>query len=362
MADEELLKLFNEELTPVWCGDKPNQYTAKPVQMKINQAGVEKFNKLYKVLNESDFKTIIRTPSGGISTAYENRIRNYRAWDVVSNKIGIRITILFCGFIYVLKLGSYLKGEKETTMYPSQAFALFEAKCKECGINLNDYRITNGAEVKKTIESPLIYMNQHMTVEDAGLTDVHHIDFHNSYPAGLANTHPEFRPVVEYFYNKRKEDESCKFVLNCTIGYMQSLKNYREAEWAHLSRDAIADNNRRVTELATILELTGRNIIGFNTDGIWYQGEIYHGEDEGPGLGQWHNDHVNCIFRSKSNGAYEFIEDGKYHAVVRGTSTYDVINPDRTEWSWGDIYKANILTFRFDEGVGIIYENESESN
>ena len=35
-----------------------------------------------------------------------------------------------------------------------------------------------------------------------GLTNVHHIDFHNSYPAGLVNTHPEFKDVITFLYNK----------------------------------------------------------------------------------------------------------------------------------------------------------------
>ena len=101
---------------------------------------------------------------------------------------------------------------------------------------------------------------------------------------------------------------------------------------------------------------SGRTILGFNTDGIWYQGDIYHGEGEGDKLGEWSNDHINCLFRSKSNGAYEFIENGQYNAVVRGNTSFDAIEPDRSKWTWGDIYKSNVLTYTFDEKIGVVYE------
>lgn len=140
---------------------------------------------------------------------------------------------------------------------------------------------------------------------------------------------------------------------------MQSYdpSKHRYAEWANLARDAIADNNKRIFDLAFELTISGREVIGYNTDGIWYRGEIYHGNGEGDNLGEWHNDHINCLFRSKSDGAYEFIEDGKYMAVVRGNTSFDAIEPDRNNWHWGDIYKGTLLTFKFDEEKGVIYEN-----
>ena len=91
-----------------------------------------------------------------------------------------------------------------------------------------------------------------------------------------------------------------------------------------------------------------------NVDGIWYQGEIYHDEDEGPNIGQWANDHINCKWRAKSSGSYEFIEDGKYYPVVQGCTGYDCVKP-RTEWEWGDIYKTGKqLVYYFKDGVGLI--------
>ena len=128
-------------------------------------------------------------------------------------------------------------------------------------------------------------------------------------------------------------------------------------KYAHLSRDAITDNNNRIIKLSDELSSQGRVILSYNTDGIWYQGEIYHGNGEGHDLGQWENDHINCQFRMKSDGSYEFIENGKYYPVVRGYTRLDRIKP-RTEWVWGDIYQAGIITFSIDIN-GIKYEEGS---
>ena len=141
----------------------------------------------------------------------------------------------------------------------------------------------------------------------------------------------------------------CKNILNFSIGFMQSLGGC-SARWAHLSRDAIKDNNDRVRELARRLDKSGRLVISFNTDGIWYRGPVFHGKGEGDNMGDWHNDRINCQFRMKSDGAYEFIEDGIYYPVVRGIS-----NDVKGDWQWGDIYtdkaQAQLFTFTEEEGI-----------
>ena len=98
------------------------------------------------------------------------------------------------------------------------------------------------------------------------------------------------------------------------------------------------------------LEKSGRTVLLLNTDGVWYNGPLYHGDGEGPELGQWQTDHKNCQFRMASAGAYEFIEKGIYHPVIRG-----IPNDTKTEWKWGDIYKEkaipSIFSFTEEEGV-----------
>jgi hypothetical protein len=130
---------------------------------------------------------------------------------------------------------------------------------------------------------------------------------------------------------------------------MQSVAGCK-AKWAHLSKDAISDNNKRVLNLVERLEKAGRTVLLLNTDGIWYDGPVYHGEGEGSGLGEWSNDHIHCQFRMAGAGAYEYIEDGVYHPVIRG-----IPNTTKTKWEWGDIYKEkaipDIFMFTEEEGV-----------
>ena len=204
-----------------------------------------------------------------------------------------------------------------------KAFERFKQLCLAQGIDLEEYKLTKeyGTKVKETIELPLIKLTNPL-FKDQTIENVNHVDFHNSYPAGLCNTHEEFRKVIEPIYKNRKNNPENKAVLNYTIGFMQKKES---PLWANLSRDAIADNNKRVRELAQRLADSGHMVISYNTDGIWYQGAVYHGDGEGDDLGQWHNDHVNCRFRAKSAGSYEFIENGSYFPVVRGKTRLDNI-------------------------------------
>ena len=69
------------------------------------------------------------------------------------------------------------------------------------------------------------------------------------------------------------------------------------------------------------MEKHGFLVIGYNTDGIFYShpdGLDYHDENEGDDMGQWSTDHHFEKIRFKSAGAYEYVENGEYHAVVRG--------------------------------------------
>ena len=231
---------------------------------------------------------------------------------------------------------------KDGELTGSQAFKIFKEQCLKYGINLDDYIIYNGKEVKLTIPSYLIKADPGSL--DYVFEGANHIDFHSSFPAGLANTHPEFRPLLEELYNKRKENAVYKAILNLTIGYMQSI-TCCDAKWAHLSKDAITDNNNRIKELTQKLLMNGNIILAYNTDGIWYTGNVYHGEGEGSTLGAWENDHINCKIRFKSAGAYEYIENGIYTPVVRGLTTFDIEKPDRETWEWGDIYKGSAIEY-----------------
>lgn len=347
-----MLSVFNHiEFIEQYCkGIKTmNQYKCKPKELLFNENDLKIFNTIYKYFLSSNLNILERSKSGTIK-----KVRgNHYAWDCRTSSLGGLITIIMSGKMYSIKIGTFKS--KDKSIFPNVAFSMFKELCNKNGIDLDKYKIDNGIEVKKTIQKPLILMYY----KDQVLYNVHHLDYHSSYATGLCNTHPEFKPIIEILYNGRKEHSEYKDVLNMTIGMMQSIKNGRQAEWAHLSRDAIADNNRRIIELYNKLLLSGRKIVGFNTDGIWYQGELYHDENEGNNIGQWANDHIDCVFRSKSSGAYEFIENGVYYPVIRGSTKLDDIKP-RNEWQWGDIYKEGIILYEFDEKEGFI-KNEVQT-
>lgn len=323
--------------------------------------GASYFNRLYKEMmtqaKNKKWNTIARTPSGGISIS-RSKFKP-PMWETRASASAIEITIITKQMIRIqFRLCKSVDNETQP-MYGRQAFEIFCKKCAAKGINLNDYAITNGKEIKQTIPKLLIKLAK-QSYKDLIWDNCHHIDFHNSFPAGLCNTHPEFRQIIEPIYEARKTKTENKAILNYTIGFFQSIDN-TGAKWANLSKDAIVDNNERILELSKRLEKSGRLPLLYNTDGIWYKGEIYHGEGEGKKLGEWENDHTNCRLRIKSDGAYEFIEDGVYHPVIRGRTRLDKIK-SRDQWKWGDIYGGELtepIIMYWVEGVGIVDENEN---
>lgn len=353
MSYFEIREFLESKLGGVYQGTNLNQYNTKPLKLEPTPENAEIFNEIYQYLLTTDLNILERSPSGSIRKG-PKYLKNLYAYDLRKSSLGVMLTISIDGYLMVIKFGLF-KDKDAPAIYPSVAFKQFTDTCLSFGIDLEDYAISNGAEVRANTEKAFIDMSP--DIIDKELKNVHHIDFHSSYPAGLANTHPEFRPVMEYYYSIRKVDEVAKFIMNSGIGFMCTDKFGFNCKYAQLRKDAVEDNNRRIEDLRLKLIITGHRIIGHNTDGIWYQGDIYHGLGEGTNLGDWSNDHVNCKFRAKSNGAYEFIENGKYKAVVRGQTSYDAIEPDRDKWVWGDIYKATIIGWKFDIKKGI-YFNE----
>lgn len=244
------------------------------------------------------------------------------------------------------------------------AFWKFKELCRDNGIDLEALAIKNGEAVKDEIEKPLIDVDPNLT--DIEIEGAHHIDFHSAYPGALKETHPEFAPVIDDLYAQRKTDETMKAVLNLTIGFMQSqwcgeYIDGKKFAYAHadLARDAINRAREKLEGVTNRLRDSGRLIIAHNTDGVWYAGDVYHGEGEGPDCGQWSNDHLDCKIRFKTKGAYEYIENGKYHAVVRGRTALDLQKP-RDTWGWGDIYESgSSLAYGWENGRIITKEEKT---
>lgn len=334
------------------------QLKSAPSSLKINQLlipvsvfditteGAKAFNKIYFWVKSKNLNKLKRTKSGGIQTGVKLRLP---AYDIRINRYCVELTLVMDGRCWRIQF----RTKPPEGMSGRKAFTEFKRLLIKDGIDLDNYAIDNGEEVKNEIEKPLIGAARKW-MYDVIYEEVNHIDFHSSYAGGLAETHPEFRNTLEKIYLKREKDNMCKNILNFSIGFMQSLGGC-SAKWAHLSRDAIKNNNDRVKELASRLDKSGRLVISFNTDGIWYRGPVYHGKGEGENMGQWHNDHINCKFRMKSDGAYEFIENGIYNPVVRG-----IANDVKSDWQWGDIYtdKAKLQLFTFSEEEGVSLNGE----
>ena len=348
---EQLKELLKEFQSTVFNNNKPVNYVnIKCSLLTPNIENATKFNEILHYLQENVTEKVHRTKSGGISRSRFIRLPSY---DYTYSISGAELLILTeFGYYRIQFRPKLAETDDAKSMSGRKAFNEFKKILSENGINLDDYAVDNGEEVKQEIEKPMIKMERNMfisTEDHNGFKNAHHIDFHNSYPGGLMITHPEFKPVIEMMYAKRKENPIYKAILNYSIGFMQS--KWVGFKYAALSRDAINNNNARLRRVAQALKDSGRTVLAYNTDGIWYCGEIYHGEGEGKNVGQWENDHINCHIRFKSAGAYEFIEDDKYHPVVRGYTRLDTIK-SRDEWSWGDIYKNDIIVFKLtDKGI-----------
>lgn len=307
------------------------------------------FNRILNLLGQSGYGTTQRTNSGGISKlnvfsdfSYQFCKGNNAAEIVITADSNLRIQ--FRSSIYTNEdTGEKLSGRK--------AFKNFQQLCEKHNINLEKYKCSEaeGLKAKEEIAKPWIKLEEDFeafTGSDFVYENMHHVDIRSSYPAGLAETHPEFRPVIQELFDKRKDPEEgpkMKATLVYIIGFMQS-KNINYC-YAKLSRDAINKNDAKIRYLREELIKSGRQPILYNTDGIWYQGEVYHGYGEGDKLGQWHNDHTNCKMRIKSKGCYEYIEDGKYYPVVRARTNLDRLK-DRTKWEWGDIFYCSEIYYR----------------
>ena len=320
-----------------------NYLSIPRIPMKFTDENIELFNKQVDCFERMKLPKLKRTLSGGIA-----KVSYGYGWDV--QKIGrsafeLTVTTWFSTYRLVL-VNNVDEDGGATKITGRQAYVMMRNEFGKDGIDLESYAVDNGKEIKKTeIEPPMIMATENL---EFGKTyeNVSHLDFHSSYPGGLARLHPEMRKTIERIYEKRKssdKDAELKLALDASIGFFQSqyckIGGHGYA-LANLSRDAVNDNNERIRRVTKELIESGRTPLLYNTDGIWYSGEpLEAGEDYGPGVGRWENDHLALRFRAKSKGSYEFIDEDGYRPVVRGRTRYDEMKP-RSEWTWGDIFKC----------------------
>ena len=338
----------------------------------FTEVDIEKFNQIYQmIVSHPTVSKIVRTKSGGISVKAENL--HFPMYDLRELKSSVELTFVCLEGCFRFQVrGSFIIDEETANKPYFNWWKEFKKKCKEHDVDLEALAIDNGEEVKKTIESPKIEMYNEL---DKGMTfeNVHHIDFNASHIAGMVKYHPELKEVFEDIYTLRKQPgkEHWKKALTNVWGKFQSNTSGIHYKWAHISRDGIHDTNDRLKDMTMKLLMNNNEILLYNTDGIWYTGDIYHDENEGKKMGQWKHDYTNCTFRMKSAGAYEFKyrdENGKecYKCVVRGKTKLDLVKP-RSQWEWGDIFKAAAdvqIKYQFVTGIGFVtsFEEMEEEN
>ena len=126
---------------------------------------------------------------------------------------------------------------------------------------------------------------------------------------------------------------------------------YGLSKFAKVAIDGTVD---KILDLLVKLTLSGRKPLLLNTDGIWYQGNLYHDDNEGTELGQWRHDYSNCDLYIKSKGAYQIrTKEGKVISKVRGYTSLDTWK-SREEWQWKEIEQQyTIRHYELLEGQGI---------
>lgn len=336
------------------------QMPANPMRPEDDNA--DKWNQVIGWLRDHGYRNdrLVFTRSGGLSKALPRigyAVRDRKSYfEIVAVTVGGAFRVTFTANFDIVKEGG-LTGR--------EAFQLVKREFKKDGIDLNDYATDAGMAIKALeIEKPYISVTSDCKPGET-YEHVHHLDLHSAFPSGLVASHPEFKPTIQRIYERRKQsdnDKRLKLALDASIGYMQSEYcsiNRNHYALANLSRDGINWCNAKIRELSKELMRQGYTALAFNTDGIWYAklkegkaipSEPMHCALEGDGLGTYANDHRDCKARWKSKGSYEYIENGVYKPVVRGSTKLDKLK-SRDAWEWGDIFQqaANVISYRLED-------------
>lgn len=334
---------------------KPNKMLIPVNNFSFSEEGIREFNNLYQYCVDMENKGIFKkrfilTKSQGISIAHGN-IRG-AMWLITVKKAMAELLIRDTMSRYYRFVIGYGK-DKEQTMWGRKAFQIYKQALLDNNVDLETLAITpeEGEKVKETIPSPKIDL---LVAPERTYYNVHHMDLNSAFNAGMMKEFPVLEPTIRQLYNMRKVNKAYKDVLNMTQGVLQSeLLQYR---FSHISKAGYVFTNNQIELMTQKLKENGRRIISYNTDGIWYQGEVYEDSTFGTDIGQWKTDKKNCKIRFKSKGAYEYVdEDGCYTPVVRGELSIEKVRPKDT-WTWEDnmLFQGEVVTYKFVEGTGFI--------
>lgn len=337
---------------------KPNKRQMTPIELEFTD--IDEFNEVAKYCKEN-FMKVNPTKSG--SMPYNNRVKLRSRYMIIQSASKIELTIVCYQGCYRFLIGNKLKKGDDQISGKDAVKAIYKAS-KEMNIDLNKYAVDShtGRQIKTEIVPPHIEM-----FGKPGLvyTNVHHIDLNSSYASRISEVYPELKPFYETIYAKRHDNDGYyKQVLNKSIGCFQSefcidyndKGRFKPYQFAGLAKIAVNNTRAIIEKYIDILTKNGRKVLLTNTDGIWYQGDIYEDENTGTELCQWKTDHKQCKFLMKSKGAYQFVENGVCYSRIRGTTNLDR-EKQRDDWEFGDIFKKKDITmdyYAFDEEEGVL--------
>ena len=342
------------------------EYCLKPNKTKIpinhfTFEQVDEFNSIYQYV-KNHYMLVKYTKSHGISINHRERL--FERYFVIEGNQSFELVVVCYDGCYRFLIKN--KKPKDNTIEGQRACRSVYKYADKYGIDMSKYMSEDGIQDKKEI------IGYHIKVIDTAemlvrkvLHNVYHMDFNSSYASRICEAYPELKPMYEDIYSHRKENNGYyKHVLTNSIGCWQSeycvdyysRHKSKPFQFAKLSKVAVNGTYAKVEEMIAKLRRKGMIPILTNTDGIWYGSFTgpYHDKDEGNGLGQWKTDHSNCDFLMTSSGAYQYVEDGVCHSVVRGICSLDANEPNRENWKFGDILMIKeIKTYRFDKDKGV---------
>lgn len=320
---------------------------------------IDTINYIYQTIKAQKWlNTIKRTPSGSIA---QSCLENSCAYDVYvknlnNQTLGVQITVILGRESWVFKFGQ-LTANKKSNMSGAKAFELFAQECKKQNVDLEKYALSKEDGYKEYYSISRHKIENYKLFKE--IEHVNHIDFNKAFPSCLCEKYPEFEKVFKSILEKRKD---AKYIVDPAIGYMRSP--YLNYKYSKLAKAAVDGNNYKLIDITINLKLQGFEVLGYNTDGIWYhdltnQNRLYHDENEGLGLHKWKHDHIDVLWYAQSDGQYYYIEDngkGKFTPVLRGAYHYAKIKP-RENWDCReDFFKAieSYLDIIWKDEVGFV--------
>lgn len=246
------------------------------------------------------------------------------------------------------------------------SFQRFRAELKKDDVDIEKFAIDNGKELKSTVDfgNPVIQFDE--SIKDKTIENAHHVDMASAYMYFAGIYHPEWEKTIQRIYDLRKSSSIYKHILTRACGFFQSqycILNGHGYALADVSSFAIRSTAIAVKKMAKELSNYGFKILAFNTDGVWFCGdlkllpqEIFENFTQKKEIGKFSIDHKNCTIRFKSVGSYEYMENGKYTPVVRGLTRYDRAGLARDNWKWGYIYTPDgeqVEVYKFEKDCGL---------